>query len=37
MELLDVLFIAFVIWIAWELISNDGDGGRRSGLPAFSA
>lgn len=35
MEIIDVLLVAFVMWIAWELISNDGDGGRRSRLPVM--
>ena len=26
----DVLFIAFVLWLAWEAISGGGGGGKRS-------
>ncbi len=37
MELLDVLFIALVVWIAWELISNGGGGGHRARLPMMAA
>jgi hypothetical protein len=28
----DVLFFAMVIWLAWEIINSDGDGGKRSRL-----
>jgi len=30
----DVLFIAFVIWLAFEAIGGSGGGGRRSRVPA---
>ena len=26
----DVLFIAFVLWLAWEAINGGGGGGKRS-------
>jgi hypothetical protein len=29
----DVLFFAIVIWLAWEIINSDGDGGKRSRIP----
>jgi hypothetical protein len=30
----DVLFIAIVIWIAFEIINGDWGGGKRSRVPA---
>jgi hypothetical protein len=32
MELLDLLFIAFVIWLGFQM-NGDGDGGKRSRMP----
>ena len=32
----DVLFIAVVIWLAIEIISSGGGGGRRARVPAES-
>jgi hypothetical protein len=29
----DVVFIAFVLWLAWEAINGGGGGGKRSRLP----
>jgi hypothetical protein len=29
----DVLFIAVVIWLAFEIINGDGGGGRRARVP----
>jgi hypothetical protein len=29
----DVLFIAFVIWLAFEVIGGSGGGGRRARVP----
>jgi len=35
MDILDVLFIALVLWIAVQLIDSDsGSGGKRGRLPA---
>jgi hypothetical protein len=28
----DVVFIAFVLWLAWEAINGGGGGGKRSRL-----
>lgn len=33
MELLDLLFLAIVLWLAWKL-SDEGDGGKRARIPA---
>jgi hypothetical protein len=33
MELIDILFLTVVLWIAWKL-SDDEDGGKRSRLSA---
>ncbi len=33
MQILDILFVALVLVIAWHL-SNDSDGGRRSRVPS---